>query len=73
MRGVNRGFNTSVILGNENAEGLTQRVLSWLRLNKNRKLFLWIHYFDPHSPYNPSYPYNLLYVKDKFNLNDENI
>jgi arylsulfatase A-like enzyme len=32
----------------------TDRVLGWLRgRDPTRPFFLWVHYFDPHSPYDP--------------------
>ena len=36
----------------------TDRVLDWLRgRDPTRPFFLWVHYFDPHSPYDPPEPY----------------
>ena len=35
------------------AEDVTRPALRWLEDNKDQKnLFLWVHYFDPHEPYN---------------------
>jgi len=34
---------------------VNQRVDSWLKTNKGRPFFLWIHYSDPHDPYAPPY------------------
>jgi arylsulfatase A-like enzyme len=42
-----------------NAERTTQAVLDWLEkretdsVAKDRPLFLWVHYMDPHGPYHP--------------------
>ena len=33
------------------AEDVTPRAVSWLRSNNDQPFFLWVHYFDPHSPY----------------------
>jgi arylsulfatase A-like enzyme len=35
------------------AEDVTPRALEWLRKNakSDKPFFLWVHYFDPHSPY----------------------
>ena len=33
------------------AEDVTPRAISWLKSNSSRPFFLWVHYFDPHSPY----------------------
>lgn len=33
------------------AEDVTPRVISWLANHRKEPFFLWVHYFDPHSPY----------------------
>jgi arylsulfatase A-like enzyme len=33
------------------ASDVTPKVESWLERNKARRFFLWVHYFDPHAPY----------------------
>lgn len=35
------------------AKEINQNVFPWLEENKEQKLFLWIHYSDPHDPYAP--------------------
>lgn len=45
---------------------VTDRALDWLRQNASRKFFLWVHYYDPHSPYDPPQPYKRLYSKDLY-------
>ena len=32
---------------------LTERAVSFIRENKDKKTFMYLHYFDPHSPYEP--------------------
>ncbi|MCI0423262.1 MAG: sulfatase [Acidobacteria bacterium] len=39
-------FNSS-----RHAEDVTPRVISWLTNHRVQPFFLWVHYFDPHSPY----------------------
>ena len=34
------------------AEDVTPPAISWLEENRVGPFFLWVHYFDPHSPYN---------------------
>ncbi len=36
------------------AGDVTPRAMSWLRLqwDKEKPFFMWVHYFDPHTPYN---------------------
>lgn len=33
------------------AEDVTPRVVAWLTRTRTEPFFLWVHYFDPHSPY----------------------
>jgi arylsulfatase A-like enzyme len=35
------------------AEEITTTGLEWLRSNDGRPFFLWLHYMDPHKPYEP--------------------
>lgn len=34
------------------ADTVTRNALSWLRLNRREPFYLWVHYLDPHAPYN---------------------
>jgi arylsulfatase A-like enzyme/Tfp pilus assembly protein PilF len=43
------------------AEEVNTRALIWLEKNKNKNFFLWIHYFDPHAPYEPPPPFKEKY------------
>lgn len=36
---------------------LNRYVTKWIGKNKKEKIFLWMHYMDPHRPYVPPYPY----------------
>ena len=33
------------------AQHVTERAAQWLSLNRREPFFLWVHYFDPHVPY----------------------
>ncbi len=33
------------------AEDVTPRAIDWIKRNKKGPFFAWVHYFDPHSPY----------------------
>ena len=58
-RGWHRGFS---YFRNEDGPGLgailtradtvTRNTLAWLRLRPRQPFFLWVHYLDPHVPYN---------------------
>lgn len=32
---------------------LNDKIIPWLRKNRDNPLFAWVHYIDPHMPYNP--------------------
>jgi arylsulfatase A-like enzyme len=40
-----------VFSSSRHAEDVTPRAIEWLEANDDRPFFLWVHYFDPHSPY----------------------
>lgn len=35
------------------ADVVTESAIRWLRAADEKKFFLWVHYFDPHTPYEP--------------------
>lgn len=39
------------------AEDSVSRALAWLEKTPKRPFFLWLHLYDPHSPYDPPEPY----------------
>jgi len=56
--GLDRGFDVydddvgeGVLMRRANA--VTDRALAWLRDAQREPFFVWIHYFDPHKPYEP--------------------
>ena len=46
------------------ADVTTERALNWLEYSSREPFFLWIHYFDPHSPYWPPPEYRDLFQTD---------
>jgi arylsulfatase A-like enzyme/Tfp pilus assembly protein PilF len=36
---------------------VTDEALKWVNLSSQRPMFLWVHLYDPHAPYNPPEPY----------------
>lgn len=60
------------------AEEVSKKALKWLKNNLNNKFFLWIHYYDPHTPYAPPKKYadkyedpydgEIAYVDDQIGL-----
>jgi len=73
--GLNQGFLTyddkmppetqkKIIPGFEEertAEKTTALAIEWLKQNQQKKFFLWVHYYDPHMPYQPPSPYKEMY------------
>ncbi len=47
------------------ADVTTQRALEWLNENSDDKFFLMLHYFDPHSPYEPPEEYDIYDYSDE--------
>jgi choline-sulfatase len=45
---------------------VTDRALDWLKENGQSKFFLWVHYYDPHAPYDPPEPFKHLYAKNPY-------
>ena len=43
------------------AQATTERVLAYLGRDSREPLFLWVHYFDPHEPYEPPEPFRSRY------------
>jgi arylsulfatase len=46
------------------AQETTDAVLEWLDRERDRPLFLWVHYFDPHDPYASPFPYSEFFLAD---------
>ncbi|MGA1843672.1 MAG: tetratricopeptide repeat protein [bacterium] len=56
------GKKRSNFLYNERKAGDVTRIgTQWLEKHKDNRFFLWLHYYDPHSPYFPPFPFSLDY------------
>ncbi|MBN1224425.1 MAG: sulfatase-like hydrolase/transferase [Candidatus Aminicenantes bacterium] len=44
------------------AAEVNNSAVAWIEKNKEKKFFVWIHYFDPHSPYEPPSPFSRTYA-----------
>ena len=59
--GLDQGFDrydavtdrkgTSIGYSERSAAKTTNAAISWLKRNRKRPYFLWVHYYDPHAPY----------------------
>lgn len=45
--GINKGFNFIDSNFYYKADSVTEKAVAWLKENKDKKFFLWLHYFDP--------------------------
>jgi arylsulfatase A-like enzyme/Tfp pilus assembly protein PilF len=48
------------------AASTTDRALAYLERSKGEPVFLWVHYFDPHEPYDPPEPFRSRYETDPY-------
>jgi arylsulfatase A-like enzyme/Tfp pilus assembly protein PilF len=44
----------------------TERCLDWLAENKDQRFFYFLHYFDPHKPYNPPEPFASRFARNPY-------
>lgn len=49
------------------AAQVNEAVMPWLEERGEEPFFLWVHYFDPHQPFEPPPPYDQLYADDLYN------
>src|SRR5712691_8800876 len=48
------------------AEESVDHAVGWLEAHSNQPFFLWLHLYDPHSPYNPPEPFRTQYAKQLY-------
>lgn len=46
-------------------EEINDRAISWLRVHSSEKFFLFLHYWEPHTPYMPPERYRTFYPSDR--------
>jgi len=49
------------------AAQVNEAILPWLDDHAQNPFFLWVHYFDPHQPFEPDPPFNERYADDLYN------
>lgn len=57
-RGVSKNF-----MSERNAEKVYNAFAAWFDENHDMKYFSWVHFFDPHVPYNPPSPFREKYAE----------
>ncbi len=58
--GLGQGFQVyddDLVAEERKAAETTRRAIRWLQSAPDTPFFLWVHYFDPHTPYEPPEPY----------------
>ncbi len=48
------------------AEESVNHAVGWLETHSNQPFFLWLHLYDPHSPYDPPEPFRTQYAKQLY-------
>src|SRR3989344_3945822 len=56
--------------GERSAEEINRDAFKFLEKNSNNKFFLWVHYIEPHHPYNRGSQYRSQFSKEKITLYD---
>jgi choline-sulfatase len=46
---------------------VVDRALPWLERVQGRRFFAWLHFYDPHTPYDPPEPFRTRYGKHPYN------
>lgn len=49
------------------AAEVNEAIFPWLDEHADEQFFLWVHYFDPHQPFEPEQPYRDQYLDDLYN------
>jgi arylsulfatase A-like enzyme/Flp pilus assembly protein TadD len=49
------------------AAQVNEAVIPWITDHADDPFFVWVHYFDPHQPFEPPPPYDQLYADDLYN------
>ena len=75
MWGLNRGFevydddlglepgrSNDIFLVERRGDRTVDRLLAWLNRQGSAPMFVWLHLYDPHSPYRPPEPYQSKYA-----------
>ena len=69
--GLARGFETyddelPAGRAERSSRETTDRAIAHLAPESRRPLFLWVHYYDPHAPYDPPEPFRSRYAKNPY-------
>jgi arylsulfatase A-like enzyme/tetratricopeptide (TPR) repeat protein len=59
-------FHKDLGLVERRAEESVNHAISWLGTHANQPFFLWLHLYDPHSPYDPPEPFRSRFAKQPY-------
>ena len=48
------------------AEDVANRAMAWLSQHQERPFFIWLHFYDPHEPYDPPEPFKAHYTSEPY-------
>lgn len=57
---------TRMFFDERRAAQVNEAVMPWLTEHAADPFFVWVHYFDPHQPFEPPPPYDQLYADDLY-------
>jgi arylsulfatase A-like enzyme len=55
--GFAQGFDHYFLFHGDHEDQMVERVAKWLRKHRDERFFAWVHFFGPHSPYQPPAPW----------------
>jgi len=67
---INCGPNAFDLAHHLKAEQLNARLIPWIKSHSNEQFFLFVHYWDPHVPYNQPKEYKNMFHHEKGKLSD---
>jgi len=61
-----RQRQASLFFEERRAARTNEAILPWLEEHRDEPFFVWIHYYDPHRPWDAPAPYDELYAEDPY-------
>lgn len=72
--GFNRGFETfEELFGDDGVTRVNEAFHQWADKSWRAPSFVWIHYIDPHGPYDPPADLEALFIDDDWSRSDERV
>ncbi len=58
----------SRIKAENSASETNKKVFTWLKENEKGPFFMWVHYFDPHTPYSPDPSFRKMFTDSDYDI-----